>query len=70
MTKCKNCQNEASSGIWVESQFKGNSPLLFCSEKCKKEFVKMKLERIKVNYPRYYEKVMKVNKNDRDNHVL
>jgi len=70
MTRCKNCKINALSGIWVESQFKGNSPLLFCSEECKKDFVRMRLNRIKVEYPKYYEKVMKLNKKDRDNRVL
>ncbi len=67
---CKFCKNEFNSGIWVESQFKDNPVLLFCSEKCKKEFVKMKINRIKTNYPKYYEKVMKAKEEDWDRMVL
>lgn len=57
--KCKNCKKEIESGIFESSQFKEQRTYLFCSEKCRDEFVKMKLERIKVNYPRYYDEVTK-----------
>jgi ribosomal protein L24E len=57
--KCKNCCKEFDSGIWVSSQFKEQRILLFCSEKCQNEFVKKKLERIKVEYPKYYDKIIK-----------
>ena len=60
--KCKNCHKEFDSGIWISHQFKDEKVLLFCSDKCKGEYVKMKLERIKVNYPKYYNKLMKLEK--------
>ena len=56
--KCKNCCKEFESGIWVSPQFTDEKVLLFCSEKCKNEYIKIKLERIKVNYPKYYGKLM------------
>jgi len=59
MTKCKTCKKEVRSGIWFDSQFKENPPLLFCSEKCRQELIKDKLKRIKEKYLSYYEKVMK-----------
>ncbi|MEA3248345.1 MAG: hypothetical protein U9Q73_01430 [Nanoarchaeota archaeon] len=36
-------------------QFADEKVLLFCSEKCKREYLKMKLKRIRTEYPRYYE---------------
>jgi ribosomal protein L24E len=57
--KCKICRKEFYSGIWMSPQFRDEKVLLFCSEKCKKEYLKMKLERIKCNYPNYYKKVIK-----------
>jgi len=54
---CKTCKNEFDSGIWMSSQFKDEKVFLFCSEKCKNEHIEMKLRRIKVNYPKYYEKI-------------
>ena len=56
---CKTCRKEFDSGIWMSPQFKDERVLLFCSDKCKDEYLKMKLERIKVNYPKYYDKIMK-----------
>ncbi len=56
---CKTCCNKFVSGIWLSSQFKDEKVLLFCSNKCKKRYIKMKLERIKVNYPKYYNKIKK-----------
>lgn len=43
----------------MSAQFNDEKVLLFCSEKCKKKYFKAKLERIKVSYPKYYEKVLK-----------
>jgi ribosomal protein L24E len=57
--KCKTCKKEAKSGIWMSTQFANEKVLLFCSDKCKNKYIKMKLERIKVSYPRYYDKIMK-----------
>ena len=57
--KCKTCHKEFESGIWMSPQFKDEKVLLFCSDKCKKKYVKMKLERIKVNYPGYYKMIMR-----------
>ncbi|MBU2576771.1 MAG: 50S ribosomal protein L24e [Nanoarchaeota archaeon] len=59
MEKCKTCKKEINSGIWLAPQFRDEKVLLFCSEKCRKEYIKTKLNRIKVSYPKYYEKVMK-----------
>lgn len=59
MTKCTECKQEISSGIWVESKFKDSSLLLFCTEKCKKEYIRRKIEKIKTGYPEYYKKEMK-----------
>ena len=56
---CKNCRRKFDSGIWLASQFKDEKVLLFCSDKCKKRYIKNKLERIKVEYPEYYEKIRK-----------
>jgi ribosomal protein L24E len=50
---CKNCRNRFGSGIWMASQFKDEKVLFFCSDKCKNKYIKMKLARIKVNYPKY-----------------
>ncbi len=56
---CKTCHKEFNSGIWLSPQFKDEKALLFCSDKCKNKYIKMKLERIKVNYPTYYTKLKK-----------
>jgi len=58
---CKNCHEDFESGIWMAPQFKDEKVLLFCSEKCKKEYIKTKLRRIKINYPGYYTKLKKKN---------
>mgnify|MGYP001577977874 CR=1 FL=1 len=57
--KFKTCKKEISSGIWISPQFVDEKVLLFCSDACKEEYVKRKLERIKIEYLRYYEKIMK-----------
>lgn len=59
MGACKNCKNTFESGIWISPQFKDEKVLLFCSEKCKNEYIQMKLRRIKEEYPKYYEKLAK-----------
>ena len=51
----------------MTQQFADEKVLLFCSEKCKKEYIKMKLERIKAEYPGYYKKMMKSIKNPKEN---
>jgi len=56
---CKTCKKEFSSGIWMSPQFIDEKVLLFCSDKCKKEYIQTKLERIKISYPDYYNKIMK-----------
>ncbi len=56
--RCKICQGEFNSGIWIAPQFKDEKVLLFCSEKCKNKYVDMKLQRIKSSYPRFYDKII------------
>jgi hypothetical protein len=56
--KCKTCKKEFKSGIWLAPEFTGEKVLLFCSEKCKNEYIKGKLMRIKSNYPDYYKKLI------------
>jgi len=56
---CKTCRKEFDYGIWLSPQFPDEKVLLFCSDKCKKEYITMKLQRIKVNYPAYYKKIMR-----------
>ena len=67
--ECKACQKEFDLGIWVSPQFPDEKVWLFCSEECKKKFLKAKLERIKTGYPKYYEKI-KNGKDDYWNKVL
>ncbi len=57
--KCKTCKKEADCGIWMAPQFADEKVLLFCCEKCKKGYIKKKLRRIKVGYPKYYNKIIK-----------
>ncbi|MBU0467319.1 MAG: hypothetical protein KJ718_05085 [Nanoarchaeota archaeon] len=56
---CKTCRKKCDKGIWLAPQFNNERVLLFCSEECKKEYLEIKLERIKSNYPDYYEKLKK-----------
>lgn len=56
---CKTCKRESDSGIWLSPQFADEKVFLFCSVDCKNKFIKEKLERLKVSYPKYYEMVMK-----------
>jgi ribosomal protein L24E len=55
--KCKNCEKEFDSGIWLAPQFNDEKVLLFCSDKCKKIYLKRKLRGIKDEYPKYYERI-------------
>lgn len=57
---CKTCKKSFEQGICLAPQFVDEKVLLFCSETCKREYVKKKLRRIKVSYPGYYEKIKKV----------
>ena len=59
---CKTCKKKFDSGIWIASQFAEEKVLLFCSEKCKKEYLKKKLRRIKIEYPKYYDEIVKSSK--------
>ncbi len=54
---CKTCRKEFKSGIWLSPEFADAKVLLFCSEKCKKKYLKMKLRRIKTQYLRYYNRI-------------
>ncbi len=53
---CKTCKEKFNSGIWLLPQFRDEKVLLFCSEKCKGKYLKMKINRIKISYPKYYKK--------------
>ncbi len=64
---CKTCEKGFDSGIWISPQFRDEKVLLFCSNKCKNEYLKMKLERIKTEYPEYYDKIMKSSRNVGEN---
>lgn len=56
---CKTCRKEFDQGIWLSSQFRDEKVLLFCSDKCKNDYIEMKLRKIKVEYPKYYDKIKK-----------
>ena len=56
---CKICRKEFNSGIWLAPQF-DEKVLLFCSEKCRNKYIKMKLKRIKSGYPKFYDKLIKL----------
>jgi len=60
---CKTCRKKFDSGIWIASQFGDEKVLLFCSNKCKNEYLKIKLNRIKTEYPGHYSKIIKSSKN-------
>lgn len=64
---CKNCKERFNSGIWMSPQFLDEKVLLFCSEKCKREYLRRKLERIKGKYPKFYEKIIRKCKNPEEN---
>lgn len=63
---CKTCKKKFDSGIWIAPQFVEEGVLLFCSEKCKNGYLKKKVNRIKTEYPKYYDKIIKSSK-DIDN---
>ena len=67
---CKTCKKKVDYGIFVPLQFTDEKALLFCSEKCKDKYIKMKLERIKVNYPKYYDKLIKASKSKNYNDLF
>ncbi len=54
---CKTCRKEFNSGIWLAPEFADEKVFLFCSENCKKKYLKMKLRRIKTQYPKHYKKI-------------
>ena len=54
---CKTCRKEFDSGIWISPQFNDEKVLLFCSDKCKREYIEMKLRRIKVKDPKIHTKI-------------
>lgn len=59
---CKICKKQVESGIFLSPQFRDEKVRLFCSDKCKEEYIKAKLERIKSSYPKYYDKLIKSSK--------
>ncbi len=58
--RCKTYHKKIDSGIWLSPQFADEKVLLFCSDRCKKQYIKKKIMRIKSQYPRYYDKIMRV----------
>lgn len=58
MVTCLECKKKNSFGIWIESKFKENPILIFCSEKCKNDYLKRKIDKIKTEYPKYYNKIL------------
>lgn len=54
---CKFCKEKCQSGIWLSPQFANEKTLLFCSKECQEKYIKEKFEKIKVNYPSFYENV-------------
>ena len=54
---CKSCRKDCQAGFSLSPQFTSEKTLLFCSEDCKEAYIKDKLERIRENYPSFYEKV-------------
>jgi len=57
MEICKTCRKKFNSGIWLDPEFVDENVLLFCSEKCKEKYLKMKLDRIRTQYPRHYKRI-------------
>lgn len=57
--RCKECKKEIEKGIWLSPEFIEENILLFCSEKCKANYLKNKLRGIKEEYPNHYEKIKK-----------
>ena len=60
--KCKLCRKECSAGIWLSPQYKSEKVLLFCSTNCRDKYISSKMERIKINYPTFYDKIIKSKK--------
>ena len=60
--KCIFCRKECSAGIWRSPQYKSEKVLLSCSADCRDKYLLMKMERIKVNYPKFYDKLIKSKK--------
>jgi hypothetical protein len=54
---CKFCDKEIVRGIFVSPQFPNEKTWLFCNETCKRKFLKMKIKRINLEYPKYFEKI-------------
>jgi len=55
----------------MSPQFRDERVLLFCSEKCKDEYIEGKLKRIKSNYPEYYDEIKKnPKKNPFESHLM
>ncbi len=61
---CKTCKKVFDLGICMSPQFNDEKVLLFCSEKCRLEYLKYKLQHIKSSYPKYYDKL--VNSSDKN----
>jgi len=53
-----------------DPQFANEKVLLFCSDKYKREYLKMKLRKIKTEYPKYYDKLKKSSKESIYDEVL
>jgi len=56
---CKNCRRKFDFGIWITPQFIDEKVLLFCSDECKINCINKKLNKIKMEYPKYYNKIIK-----------
>ena len=64
---CKTCKKQVNEGIWLSPQFSDEKVLLFCSNQCKLEHIKDKLNRIKGNYPTFYDNIIKsIKENKKD----
>lgn len=56
--------------MWLAPQFADEKVLLFCSEKSKKKYLRGKLERIKIEYPKHYQKLKKSKKENFFDEIL
>lgn len=56
---CKTCKKKADVGVWASSEFVDEKPFLFCSEECRKKYLRQRLGRIKGNYPSYHAKLIR-----------
>ena len=68
--RCKTCRKEFESGIWIAPQFKDEGVLLFCSDKCRDQYLEMKLRRIKEEYPKHYDQLIKSTKKTYFSNIL